>query len=649
MEMKGKGMEMKAKIGRLAAWALACAAAAAPAGAETRRVVLTEHDRAREMSPSFAQFAARLGVDGGSFSNGWKHVCRSGGVPLDAEGRKGAFADPDGKLKATAVYSDWIYRTWVWAGEAGATTSLTVPEAATLPHGRPDFLPWLVDLVTLEAWPLPEADAVRADDGRVTFRNLPVKATPMALATRYSLNLPGSDVRDWKFSAAVAPEDKILFASDERPELVIDVLDRDGRPVREAGATAVLRWYRSGSAYTNELVALDGRQIRRPMSLGRPGAVTCEISFKVPGFIGQVTPRRAVPVPREKESTGHLGADRKSNAVAVRYEDYGRLVGCVFDWDRIRAKRPAPADIDRVWDGLLEEDAKLPFEVKKLEHVRTTKTGVKIYRIVLNSLGGDVHAEMSIPKEAEDGKRFPVWCIFQAYGCASMSTWPWEWAITIAPNAHSIENGREAAYYKRLRDRGGPLCDYGFDEAENAKFETTYFRQMLLRDVRAVRYMMSRPEWNGKEVMFYGSSQGGYQATALLGLIPETTSLSLICPWAVSLGGSQSHWRPKWGEGIQYCDPMNLVHRVAGGGKKVSLRFGVADSACPVDGIFAWLNALPKDVDLMVQLYQNRGHNVPDGKGQQYHVELRRKPGEAAAVIPHFDLPRCYEEGSGAQ
>jgi len=601
---------------------------------ESFRIVPTPDEAKLKMSLSFARFSKALGTDGGAYSNGWKHVFRQSNAKLKPE--VGAFVAEPGVLTATAEYTEWIYHCWAWAGKEGATVTLSVPEGKWLPE-----IPYLVDLVAMTARPIEAAD-MSLTDGKLTIRNLPVKATPLAVVPRNVLNLDTTDVRDWKLSVRVGPDDKLLFAVGEKPELVVQVTDKDGKDVSEPGAKAIIRWYRSHDPYTNEVVALDGRPIRRPMDLGKPGAVTCEVSLKIVGFRRDIPPKRAVPVKPKQDDMGHLGADGKHNAVQVRHEDFGCVVGCVFDWQKIRPGKPAPADIDEVWDKMLAEDAKLPIEVKKCELIRTTKTGVKVYRVVLNSTGGDVHAEMSIPKGAEEGKKYPIWCLFQAYGCASMWTWAWEWAITIAPNTHSIENGREGKYYKDLIAKGGPLFNYGFDTNTNAKLETTYFKNILLRDVRAVRYLMSRPEWDGKQITYYGSSQGGYQSTALLGLIPETTELNLICPWAIEYGGSPCHWRPKWGEGVQYCDPMNLVHRAKGKGQKVTVRFGIADTACPVDGIFAWINALPKDIDLTALLYQNKGHNVSDGE-KHYAVEIRRKPGEEAQIIPHFDWPRVYE------
>lgn len=574
-----------------------------------------------------------------AFSNAWKQVLRRDNICRGNQKQMKSTFGGDVKAENCAESFEWILRSFVWFGENGGKAWIKVPSEWV------PLEPMLVDPVAEEAWEVPDADIERGE-GFVTYRNLPVKETPMFLTQRRQLHLVGeTNVRDWKFGVTVEPEDKILFSCGERPELVVRVADKDGQPIKERGAKAVLTWYRDGKTMTNEVVDLTAEYpIRRSMARATPGAVTCEVGLRVCGYIHDTQPKRLVPEKVKEGDTGHLGADGRHNAVKMKEEDYGRGVGCVFDWQKIRPGKPRPADFDAFWDKNLADDLKLPIEVKKMEKIRETKTGVSVYRAVISSLGDDMYAEISIPKGAEEGKKFPIWVIFQAYGCASMWTWTWEWAITIAPNAHSIENGRESEYYKKLGEYGGPLFNYGFDTNENAKVETAYFRKMLLRDIRALRYMMSRPEWNGKDVMFYGSSQGGYQAAAMMGLLPETTQFEFYCPWAIDYGGSQAHWRPKWGEGVQYCDPVHMAHRIGGPVKKIVCNQGTIDTACPVDSFFAWINEMPKDkVDLTLNVFQNKGHNVSPGD-KFYRVTITRKPGEEPQVKLVSDAPRCYAD-----
>ena len=79
-------------------------------------------------------------------------------------------------------------------------------------------------------------------------------------------------------------------------------------------------------------------------------------------------------------------------------------------------------------------------------------------------------------------------------------------AICFFVNAHGIENNREAAYYTALAR--GELRGYGFRNEENQKPESCYFNNMILRDLRALEYARSLPEWNRKEIYLIGGSQG---------------------------------------------------------------------------------------------------------------------------------------------
>lgn len=62
----------------------------------------------------------------------------------------------------------------------------------------------------------------------------------------------------------------------------------------------------------------------------------------------------------------------------------------------------------------------------------------------------------------------------------------------------------------------GELKDYR--NAGHEDRETCYFKGMFLRLVRAIDFLTSQPEWDGKTLIVYGSSQGGYQAIVAAGL-----------------------------------------------------------------------------------------------------------------------------------
>ena len=72
-------------------------------------------------------------------------------------------------------------------------------------------------------------------------------------------------------------------------------------------------------------------------------------------------------------------------------------------------------------------------------------------------------------------------------------------------NAHGIPNGKPAQYYEDLKN--GELKDYrAFGREDRGQ---CYFLGMFLRMLRALDFLTSQPEWDGKILIVRGGSQGG--------------------------------------------------------------------------------------------------------------------------------------------
>ncbi|MDY5953921.1 MAG: hypothetical protein SPK06_00615 [Kiritimatiellia bacterium] len=59
---------------------------------------------------------------------------------------------------------------------------------------------------------------------------------------------------------------------------------------------------------------------------------------------------------------------------------------------------------------------------------------------------------------------------------------------------------------------------------------------MVLRVMRALDYVTSRPEWSRQDLLVQGTSQGGLQASWAAGLAPVMTLASVCIPWNCNLG-----------------------------------------------------------------------------------------------------------------
>jgi cephalosporin-C deacetylase-like acetyl esterase len=170
-------------------------------------------------------------------------------------------------------------------------------------------------------------------------------------------------------------------------------------------------------------------------------------------------------------------------------------------------------------------------------------------------------------------------------------------------NAHGIANGKPPEFYKELLE--GRLKGYNAFGREDR--ETCYFLGMFLREVRAIDFLCSQPEWDGKTVVVYGSSQGGFQAFAAGGIDERVTFFAAGVPAGCDhtgvVVGRVNGWPklvpnlpdgkpdPKVLETARYFDNVNFATHTKAKGAFVTV--GFIDTTCPPTTVYAAYNALP--------------------------------------------------------
>jgi cephalosporin-C deacetylase-like acetyl esterase len=169
-------------------------------------------------------------------------------------------------------------------------------------------------------------------------------------------------------------------------------------------------------------------------------------------------------------------------------------------------------------------------------------------------------------------------------------------------NAHGLPNGKPDEFYK---DQGeGPLKDYRYTGRDSR--DLCYFRGMFLRLVRAIDVLTAQPEWDGKTVVVFGGSQGGYQAIVAGGLDPRVTFFGAGVPAGCDHSGMKADriagWPklvlldaerkpdPKGLETARYFDAMNFAQRSKAAGAFFTV--GFIDTTCPPTSVYAAYNGL---------------------------------------------------------
>ena len=270
-------------------------------------------------------------------------------------------------------------------------------------------------------------------------------------------------------------------------------------------------------------------------------------------------------------------------------------IGAVFDPDRLHRLTPRPKDFDAFWERQKTQLGKIPFRTvkKELPVPEQYKGKVKLFAVTL-SIGERQNATgyLAVPADAKPGS---LRAELVTYGYGTPRQGPPKRVsprqMTLWINAHGQELGRDDAYYKEFfRSIRTPKYTYAFNPDENKDPETAYFNGMALRVMRALEYLKSRPEWDGKNLKASGGSQGGLQTMWAAALDPDVNDAAPSITWCCDLAGQSKAgrihgpWRIPYTPALDYYDPVFMAKRI----KKAQVdirRAGLGDYTCPPSGL----------------------------------------------------------------
>jgi len=338
-------------------------------------------------------------------------------------------------------------------------------------------------------------------------------------------------------------------------------------------------------------------------------------------------------------------------AVSVEVKDCqgaSASIGYVVAPEGFRAGYEEPADLMDYWGNLKQQLKALPMQVKT-----TPLTVPQQYQdkytcedVEINCLGpAPMRAYVAKPVGAKE-KSLPIiilcraagvkgdWCRCSVNECVGNSALG-NGALSLDLNAHGMLNGQSDDYYKMLED--GLLNKYW--EYNAADRETYYFRGMYLRVLRAIEYMTSLPEWDGRRLLVIGESQGGGQAVAAAGLDPRVSAVVLNVPAMQDLGGARQGRLSGWPQPIEnhqdlssaqldntlpYFDGSQLIRHTKA---EIFCEIGLIDTTCPPSAVFSSLNNAQGKKTINCVPY--RTHAWPSGDLRPHWEENYLHPREA--------------------
>ena len=292
--------------------------------------------------------------------------------------------------------------------------------------------------------------------------------------------------------------------------------------------------------------------------------------------------------------------------------------GAGFEIEKITSVTEEPEGYQKFWETCKKELYCVDPEVISMVSVPKNEDHPNhdIYDIRIVAPGGiPVSGILTIPKSEE---KLGAKVVYQGYGVKSAWINFSDTEMILCINAHGIHNLEPQSYYDDLAK--GKLAGYGFDKEQNVNPHTCYFKYMMLRAGQALRYMMTRPEWDGKNLTARGGSQGAVQAMQASWLVPEVTYIDIFVPWLCDVSmastGRLCGWGDFSGNAIRYFD---LTLRARYIDKKTQIIAGLGDYTSPPAGIVAMMHNLKGEH--VLYFGQSREHIYIAPEAETFRVE----------------------------
>jgi cephalosporin-C deacetylase-like acetyl esterase len=288
-------------------------------------------------------------------------------------------------------------------------------------------------------------------------------------------------------------------------------------------------------------------------------------------------------------TTPVAGADKPSPRVKPT------LLGAAVAPERLKPSEETPGDFDAFWKAKLEKLERIPVN-PVLTAVIPDRPGIALYTVKLDSV--DSHVQGYLARPAKPGK-YPAMILYQYAGVYKLHPENAEkyaekgW-LTFNVDSHDMAPTGDAGApqdYSTLNDDDREKC---------------YFLDMFLRDTRAIDYIASLPDWDGKTIVLTGSSMGGWQSVVTAGLNPgRITAIAVRVPAGADINGAL-HGRktgyPGWPIGDEqvvktspYFDPVDFASRIRA---TTLVGLGLIDTTSPPAGVWTMYNQItaPKAV-----------------------------------------------------
>lgn len=291
------------------------------------------------------------------------------------------------------------------------------------------------------------------------------------------------------------------------------------------------------------------------------------------------------------------------------------LVKVAFAPEQIRTFTPMPDDFQKFWQKALTDARRVPFEPEYTDVPEATndKMTTQLVRLRVGQQKW-LYGYLTLPRDSK-GKCPVVLC---PPGAGSHRIYPSDyfplkgWAY-LKIEIHDNDQRLPDEEYDTMRHA---KCD-GYMRRGMASRDTYYYKDVYVGCARAVDFLCSLPEWDGRNVIVTGGSQGGALTIVTAALNEKVTFCAPFYPALCDLTGFLNHraggW-PKFFSGfyddgkveipeaeaqqtLQYFDVVNFARTLR---VPTFMGWGYSDDTCSPTSIWAAWNEItaPKQCDI---------------------------------------------------
>lgn len=296
-------------------------------------------------------------------------------------------------------------------------------------------------------------------------------------------------------------------------------------------------------------------------------------------------------------------------SATVNGKKYKHHVKIGFSPEKLQPYTKLPSDFNAFWEKNLAEAAKCPmkYTIEPAPEYSSEKSDCYLIKLQCFRSGSYIYGYLTRPKAAGN---YPVVLCPPGAGVKTIKDpkrhiyYADEGCIRLEMEIHGLNPTMSAEEFKEISSAFGNYLVNGIDNRDNY-----YMKKVYLACVRAIDYLTSLPDWDGKNVIVQGGSQGGALALVTAGLDKRVTAcvanhpaLSDMAGYKAGRAGGYPHLfknyqgmdTPEKINTLAYYDVVNFAKQIK---VPVYMTWGYNDDTCPPTTSYIVYNVLdcPKE------------------------------------------------------